>query len=75
MEEGLSIGDEILEIAKLRPVYGRVVDLRNNAVPDRKPEMAGSGICCAYAGLVATGPAGLGSRLSERFLADNLFHL
>jgi hypothetical protein len=75
MEEGLSVGDEILEIAKLRPVYGRVIDLCNNAIPDREPEMAGSGICCANPGLVAMGPAGFDAWLSERFLTDNFLHL
>ncbi len=70
MEEGLAVGNEILEIAKLRPVNGRVVDLRDDAVPDGEPEMAGPRVRCAYAGLVAVRPSGPDPRLAKSFLAN-----
>src|ERR1035441_2688836 len=74
VEEGFAVRDQKLQIAKLRPVYGWIVDLRNNAIPNREPEVAGSGIRSTYTGLVAMRPAGFDSGLSEGFLADNLLH-
>jgi hypothetical protein len=74
MEEGLAVGYEILEIAKLGPVDGRVVGLRNDAVPDGEPEMAGRRVRCAYAGLVAVRPPGLDPRLAKSFLANGFLH-
>jgi hypothetical protein len=74
VEEGLAVRDQELQIAKLRPVYGWIVDLGNNAIPNREPEVAGSGIRSTYPGLVAMRPAGFHSGISEGFLADNLLH-
>ena len=75
VEEGFAVRDQELQIAKLRPVNGGVVDLRNNAVPDREPEVARGGIRCANAGLVAMRPAGFDSWLTEGFYSSNSPHL
>jgi hypothetical protein len=74
MEKGLAVGNEILEIAQLRPVDGRIVDLRNDAVPDGEPEVAGRRVRGAYAGLVAMRPSGFDPRLAKDFLANDFLH-
>jgi hypothetical protein len=67
VKESLAIRHKELQITKLRPVYGWVVDLRNNAVPDREPELARGGVRCADAGLVAVRPTRLNAGFSKRF--------
>lgn len=74
VEERLAIADEILKIADLWPVYSRVVDLGNNAVPDREPETTGGRVRGAYYCLVAMGPAGLDPGLAECFCAVQCLH-
>jgi hypothetical protein len=74
MKKGLAVSDEVLEVAKLRSVDGRVVDLRNDAIPDSEPEMAGRRVRCAYAGFVAMRPSGFDPRLAKSFLANNFLH-
>jgi hypothetical protein len=74
MEESLSVGNEILEIAELRTIHGRVIGLSDNAIPDREPKMAGGGICGTYAGFVAMCPARPNTWLAESFLTNNFLH-
>ena len=74
MEESLTVGNEILEIAKLRPVDGRVVDFRYDAVPDGEPEMAGSAVRCAHPGFIAVRPSGFDSRLAKSVPANDCLH-
>src|SRR6185437_14972980 len=74
MEESLAVGNEILEIAKLRPVDGRVVDLRDDAVPDGEPKMTGRTVRCPYAGFVAVRPSGLDAGFSKRFGSNDSLH-
>ena len=74
MEEGPAVGNEILEIAKLRSVDGRVVDFRDDAVPGGEPKMAGRRVRCAYAGLVAMCPSGFDPRLTKSSLLCNFLH-
>jgi hypothetical protein len=74
MEKGPAVGNEILEIAKLRSVDGRVVDFRDDAVPDGEPKMAGRRVRCAYAGLVAMCPSGFDPRLTKSSLPCNFLH-
>ena len=44
VEKGFAIRDEILQVANLRPIHGRIVDFVENAFGDRKPNPTQSGI-------------------------------
>ena len=44
MEERFAISEEELHVAHLRRVNRRIVDLRNDAVPDGKPDAARGGV-------------------------------
>jgi hypothetical protein len=74
VKESFAIRDQELQIANLRPVNGRVVDLRDNAVPNREPEMAGCGVCRAGTVFVAVRPARLDAWFSKRFRSSNSLH-
>ena len=63
-EEGRTIGDEILEIADLRPVDGGVIDLVEDSLGDREPDPARRRISSSDAVLVASGPAWLDAGLA-----------
>jgi hypothetical protein len=56
-EEGFPIADEILQVADLRPIDGRVVDLVQNAFGDRKPDTAQGRVSTSNAVLIAACPA------------------
>ena len=58
-EKGFPIGDEILQVADLRPIDGRVVDLVEDAFGDRKPDPAQSRVSGPHTVLVTPCPAGL----------------
>lgn len=62
LEERLTIGDQVLEIADLRPVDRGVVDLVENPLRESEPDAAQGRIRSAHAVLVAAGPAGLDAR-------------
>ena len=61
-EERFPIGDEILQVANLRPINGRVVDFVENAFGDRKPDPTQSRVSGPHAVLVAACPAGFDPR-------------
>lgn len=52
----LCAGKEKLQIAQLRPIDRRVVDLCKDAAPDREPNPASKGMGCANAILGGSGP-------------------
>ena len=56
-EEGFPVGDEILQVAYLRPINGRVVDLVQDAFGDGKPDPAQSRVSGPHSVLVAARPA------------------
>ena len=64
--KGLAIGDEELEVARVRLVHMRVVNLIDDAVAEREPEPATGMIGRAHAFLGARSPARLDSGRSER---------
>ena len=66
VEKGFAVRNEVLKIAELRAVYRGIVDLRDDALPERVPEVTGGGIGGAHAGLVAVRPAGLNTGFPER---------
>ena len=61
-EEGFSVGDQILQIADLRPIDGRVVDLVQDALGDGKPDPAQSRVSSAHAFFVTARPARFDAR-------------
>ena len=74
VKESLAVRNQVLKVANLRPVDGRVIHLRDDAVPDREPQMAGGGVGCTDASLVAMCPAWLVPRFPKGFLAANFLH-
>ena len=56
-EEGFAIGDEILQVADLRPINGRVVDLVDDTFGNGEPDPAQSRVSGPHSVLVAPRPA------------------
>src|SRR5512143_990846 len=65
MEKGFSIGNEVLEVADLRKVDGRVVYFGDRPVPQGEPYAARRGVGRTHAVFVPLRPAGLDTRFSE----------
>src|SRR5690348_6716435 len=61
----IAIADEKRESVHLRTVHRRIIDLRQNAAPDREPYTTGNGESGADAVLVAWHPVRYRSRSSE----------
>src|SRR5689334_23936576 len=59
VEEGLPVADEVLQVAYLRLIDGRVVDLVQDTLGDGEPDPAQRRVRGPYPVLVAAGPAGL----------------
>ena len=66
VEEGLAVGDEVLQVAQLRPVHGWIIDFRDDAIPKRKPDLAGSRVCGSDSVFSAMGPTGMNPGMSKR---------
>ncbi len=66
MEEALAVGDQVLKVAQLRPVHGWVIDFGDDAIPKRKPDLAGSRVCGSDAVFSAMGPTGMNPGMSKR---------
>jgi hypothetical protein len=49
MEETLAIGDQVLKVAELGPIHRWIIDFGDDAIPKRKPDLAGSSIRSSYA--------------------------
>ena len=62
MEKALAVGDEILEVPELGPVYRRIIDFGDDAVPEGKPNPAGSCISSSHPILSSMRPFGLDAR-------------
>jgi len=65
VEKTLPIGDEILKITDLRPIYGWIIDLGQDTVPHGEPYPAGGRIGSAHSILAAMGPARLDAGPAE----------
>jgi hypothetical protein len=74
VEKTLPVGDEILKVADLWPVDGRIVNFGDDAVPKGKPNPAGSCIGSSHAILTAMRPSGLGARPSKSLLVGFVSH-
>ena len=61
-EERFPVGNEILQIAYLRPINGRVVDLVQDALGDGKPDPAQRRVSGSHSVLVTARPAGFDPR-------------
>ena len=57
MEEVLTVGHQVLQVADLRSIDGGVVDLVQDAGGDREPDAAASGVCRPDGVLGALGPS------------------
>lgn len=67
LKERAAVGYEIFEISELRSINCRIVNLRDDSIPNREPEMTGCGVSSANTILVAMRPAGLNTRFSKCF--------
>ena len=66
MEKALSVSNQVLKIAELRPVDRWVIDLRDDSVPKREPDLAGSCVRGSDPVFAAMSPSGMNSRVSKR---------
>jgi len=62
-EEGFPVGDEVLQIADLWPIDGRIVDLVQDALGDGEPDPAQSRVSGAHPVFVTACPAGFDPRI------------
>ena len=65
MEETLTIANQELKVAELRPIHCWIVDFGDDAVPKRKPDLAGSCVCGSYAVFPSMGPSGMNPGVSK----------
>src|SRR5579872_1739511 len=68
VEKTLAVGNQILQVSDLGPVYRRKIDFGYDAVPKRKPDSAGSCIGGSQPVLSPVGPSGLDARPSKSLL-------
>src|SRR5271166_2019491 len=66
MEEGLSVGDQKLEVADLRRVDGGMIDLVENSKRKREPNVARGRIGSPHRVLGTAGPSRLDTRTAGR---------
>ena len=66
MKEGLAVRNEALQVAKLRPVHGRMEDLGDDAVPEREPDLAGSRVRRPHSVLGTVRPPGWDPGMPKR---------
>ncbi len=62
VEESLAVGDQVLQIADLRPIDGRIINLIENTLGNGEPHATQGGVGGAYTVLVAASPAGFDPR-------------
>ena len=75
MEERLPIGDEILKVADLWVIHGRVIDFRDDTVPQGEPDSARSRVSGSHSVFISVSPSRLDARPSESWIAMFWFHL
>ncbi len=66
MKKTLTISNQVLKVAELRPINRWIVDFGDDAIPKRKPDLAGSCIRSSYSVFASMGPSGMNPRLSKR---------
>jgi hypothetical protein len=55
-KQSVPIGEQKLQVTQLGAIDGRIIDLREDAAPDRKPDTASGRIRCAHSILVGVRP-------------------
>ena len=65
MEKSLSIRDEALQVSDLWVIHCRIVDFRDDAIPQGEPDSARSCISRSHSVFVAMSPSWLDARSSE----------
>jgi hypothetical protein len=65
VEKAGAVGDEILEVPELWPVYRGIVDFGDDTVPKSKPDPAGSCVGSSHSIFSSVGPSGLDARPSK----------
>src|SRR5579863_10649953 len=66
VKETLTIGNQVLKVAELRPIHRRIIDFGDDAIPKRKPDLAGSCIRSSYSVFASMCPPGMNPGLSKR---------
>jgi hypothetical protein len=66
MKETLTIRNQVLKVAELRPINRWIVDFGDDAVPKRKPDSAGSCVRSSHSVFASMGPSRTNPRLSKR---------
>src|SRR5579863_1847108 len=75
MEESLPVSDEILKVSDLWVVHCRVIDFRDDTVPQGEPDSAGSRVSGSHPTFISVSPSRLDARPSESRIAGSWFHI
>ena len=68
VEKALAVSNEVLQVPKLRSIDCRIVDFSDDAVPEGKPDSAGSCLSGSNPILCPVSPSRLDARPSKRFI-------
>src|SRR5579872_3157487 len=75
MEKSLPICDEILKVSDLGMIYCRVIDFRDDTVPQGEPDSARRRVSGSHPVFIPMGPSRFDARPSESCVAMFWFHL
>src|ERR1017187_1198163 len=75
MEESLPVSDEILKVADLWMIHCRIIDFRDDTVPQGEPDSAGSRVSGSHPVFISVGPSRLDARPSKSCIAGIWFHI
>ena len=74
-KHSVAIGEQKLQVAHLGAIDGRIIDLREDAAPDRKPDTASGRTRCAHSVLVGMRPTRFVAWSSEcAFISAKVCH-
>jgi hypothetical protein len=68
MKKAFAVRDEILKVPELWPVDCRIIDLRDDPVPEGKPDSAGGCVSSPHSVFSSMGPSGLDAGPSKSFI-------
>jgi len=75
MEERLPIREEILKVADLWVIHGRIIDFRDDTIPQGEPDSARSRVGGSYPVFISVSPSRLDAGPSESCIAMFWFHV
>src|SRR5579863_1169989 len=73
MEESLPVSDEILKVSDLWVIHCRIIDFRDDTVPQGEPDSARSRVSGSHSVFISMGPSRLDARPSESCVTDFSF--